>query len=443
MKFASLSSRVLIAACLVSSSLHATILSSLQDSLTAPASLPIRLGVVLLLGLLMSLTPCIYPMIPITLGILQQQAHRSLAYNFLTAFMYAVGLSTTFALLGLAAALGGQVFGSLLSHPLFIVGLIALLIFLALSMFDWYEIKLPQSLQLSPNMKHAGLLSAFIFGLLSGTIASPCLSPGLALLLTIVATIGNMLTGFLLLFFFGMGLSIPLLIIGTFSTSLTILPRAGSWMIEVKKIFGFLILALCFYYAKNIFPLWAVLIAFALYLILVGIYYIARGTQAAGLPKFLSIGAGIVLIASGIFIATQGGKEYIYTLQPPTALVNWTTEYEQAQQQAVAVHKPIFVDIWGQACSICTAIDKLIMHDARVANYLNTYTIPLKIEASPTNRSYQLLKQPFALVGVPTFLLIDPATNTLIARFASELYEMKPPAFVNALETAIKRHYAQ
>jgi len=380
-------------------------------------------------------------MIPITIGILQQQAQRSLAYNFLTALMYAVGLSTTFALLGLAAAWGGQMFGSLLSHPIFIVCLIALLIFLALSMFDWYEIRLPQFIQLSPNMKHAGLLSAFIFGLLSGTIASPCLSPGLALLLTIVATIGNVLTGFLLLFFFGMGLSIPLLIIGTFSSSLTVLPRAGAWMIEMKKLFGFLILALCFYYAQNILPLYIVLAAFAVYLFLVGVYYIWRATHAKHWIKPVGILFGIALVASSVFMIAQSFKTYLYTMRPVEAAVNWLTEYESAHQQALAHNKPIFVDVWGQACSICNAIDKIIMHDIQVADYLNNQTIPVKIEASPSNASYQQLKQPYTLVGVPTFLLIDPATNALIARFASELYEMKPAEFVAVLETKIKNHY--
>lgn len=420
---------------------QANLFTNLQESLTAQESLPIRLVLVLLLGLLMSLTPCIYPMIPITIGILQQQAHRSVAYNFLTAFMYAIGLSTTFALLGLAAAWGGQVFGSLLSHPLFIVGLIILLVVLALSMFDFYEIRLPQFIQVSPHMKHAGLLSAFIFGLLSGTIASPCLSPGLALLLTIVATIGNVATGFLLLFFFGMGLSIPLLIIGTFSSSLTVLPRAGAWMIEMKKLFGFLILALCFYYAQNILPLYLVLAAFALYLLFVGIYYIWRSVQATSWVKPVGILFGVALVASAVFMSAQSFKAYIYTSKPMEAAVNWLTEYESAREQAIAQHKPIFVDVWGQACSICNAIDTLIMHDLQVANYLNNHTVPVKIEASPTNVSYQQLKQPFALVGVPTFLLLDPTTNALIGRWASELYEMKPHEFVAALETKIKNHY--
>jgi thiol:disulfide interchange protein DsbD len=377
-------------------------------------------------------------MIPITIGILQQQAQRSVAYNFLTAFMYAAGLSTTFALLGLAAAWGGQVFGSLLSHPIFIVCLIALLIFLALSMFDFYEIRIPQFMQLSPNMKHAGLLSAFIFGLLSGTIASPCLSPGLALLLTIVATIGNVATGFLLLFFFGMGLSIPLLIIGTFSTSLTVLPRAGAWMIEMKKLFGFLILALCFYYAQNILPIHIVLAAFALYLLLVGIYYIGRALQATGWVKPVGTLFGIALVASSVFMATQSFKAYLYTLKPIAAAINWSTDYESARQQALAQNKPLFIDVWGQACSICNAIDTLIMHDAQVADYLNNQMVPVKIEASASNSSYQQLKQPYSIVGVPTFLLIDPTTNALIAHWASEVYEMKPHEFVMALENALK-----
>ena len=107
--------------------------------------------------------------------------------------------------------------------------------YLALSMFGFYDMYVPNILQTKNNVNHKGsLFSAFVFGAISGSIASPCLSPGLALLLTIVATLGNNLLGFLLLFSFGIGLSIPLLIIGTFSSSINILPQAGMWMIEVK-----------------------------------------------------------------------------------------------------------------------------------------------------------------------------------------------------------------
>lgn len=223
----------------------------IEGLLSKTESLWIRVLFALLLGLLLSLTPCVYPMIPITVGILQTQGSRSVLRNFLLALSYTIGIATTYALLGLSAAFTGQIFGSLLSQPFFVFMIVALLLYLAGSMIGFYEMYIPSFLTSGNQMRGGGsILSAFLFGAVAGTIASPCLSPGLVLLLTLVTAIGNKLIGFLLLFSFGVGLSIPLLIIGTFSSSLSILPSAGLWMVEIKKMFGFIMIGMCFFYLK-------------------------------------------------------------------------------------------------------------------------------------------------------------------------------------------------
>jgi len=197
-------------------------------------SLLLRIFLVLFLGILMSLTPCIYPMIPITVGILQSQGSSSIMRNFFLALAYTIGIATTFSLLGLIAVFTGKLFGSFLTHPLVIIPVVSLLGYLGFSMLGFYEMYTPKFLQLKnhQNTKKGSMLSAFLFGAASGTVASPCLSPGLVLLLSIVATLGDRLLGFVLLFSFGIGLSLPLLLIGTFSSSLALLPHAGTWMVD-------------------------------------------------------------------------------------------------------------------------------------------------------------------------------------------------------------------
>ena len=236
----------------------------------------IRILFIFFLGLLLSLTPCIYPMIPITIGILHRQEKRSLIYNFLGSMCYAIGLSTTFAIMGLLAALAGASFGNLLSQPIFVSFLIIFIGLLSLSMIGIIEIPMPSFMKNNNVVKseYGTFVSAFLFGLISGTIASPCVSPGLALVLTIVATIGNVLTGFWLLFVFGIGLSVPLILIGTFSSSLNILPSAGQWMIEIKKAIGFVMLATCFYYLNNIVSISFMVWLFVAYLLFVAMFYI-------------------------------------------------------------------------------------------------------------------------------------------------------------------------
>src|SRR5581483_1012022 len=168
------------------------------------------------------------------------------------ALAYTMGIATTFAIFGLLASCTGPLCGQLLMQPLFIIGLVILLAYLGFSMFGLYSIYIPKFFTISHKKHNGSLFSSFIFGAASGTISSPCVSPGLALLLSIVATLGNKFLGFLYLFIFGVGLGLPLLIVGAFSSSLSLLPQAGTWMIEVKKFFSFIIFGMCFYYLSYI-----------------------------------------------------------------------------------------------------------------------------------------------------------------------------------------------
>src|SRR5271156_4923609 len=223
-------------------------------------SLSFTLVLVFFLGLLMSLTPCIYPMIPITVGILQSQGTSSIMRNFLLACAYTCGIATTFACFGLLAAYTGQLFGALMYNPFVILLFCALLIYLGFSMLGFYEFYMPSWLQPKGNIGRGGsYIAAFTFGAISGTVASPCISPGLVLLLSIVSHMQNVFLGFILLFIFGIGLSIPLLIIGTFSNALAHMPRAGMWMVRIKQLMGVVLLltALYFFYTafyRRYFP---------------------------------------------------------------------------------------------------------------------------------------------------------------------------------------------
>lgn len=175
---------------LLSTTLHADAswASYISTLVQTTESTSLRLILVAALGMLLSLTPCIYPMIPITVGILQSQGSRSIARNFCLALSYTMGIASTFALLGLLAAYTGLLFGSFMTKPLVIIPLVALLVYLAGSMMGFYEMYTPRLLQNGSSSGGGSLVSAFLFGAASGTVASPCLSPGLILLLTIVTS---------------------------------------------------------------------------------------------------------------------------------------------------------------------------------------------------------------------------------------------------------------
>ncbi|MCK4650662.1 sulfite exporter TauE/SafE family protein [Candidatus Babeliales bacterium] len=265
-----------------------------------------------LIGILTSFTPCIYPLIPITLGILQTQATQSMTRNFLLASSYVLGISSVYALLGYLAATTTIIFGQWLSNPWLIGFIILIFLYLALSMFGFYEIRMPSFFTKRTTIHVKGsFLYSFIFGMISGTIASPCLTPALAVILAVVAKIGNPFFGFLIMWFFAIGMGTLLIIIGTFSTTLAIIPQAGKWMVEIKKFFGFVLLAMCCYFLQPFFSIWTIYKMYATISLSVAIYYLITAKK-----NIIKIILGIGLIILFLILLSKGiskRSKFLYT----------------------------------------------------------------------------------------------------------------------------------
>lgn len=248
---------------------------SLENALEKNYSLPLVLLAAFFAGILASFTPCIYPMIPITLGIITAQKSASMITNFFLAWSYGMGIATVYAGLGYISATSSIIFGQWLAHPLFIFLMILLFLYLAFSMFGFYEMYTPRILQQRSTFKYRGgsFAYSYLFGILSGAAASPCLTPALALLLGFVAKQGNALVGLSVLFSFALGMSMLLIMVGTFSSSLSLLPQAGMWMVEIKKIFGFFLLGVCIYFLQPIAHPVTISLLYALLMLIAASYY--------------------------------------------------------------------------------------------------------------------------------------------------------------------------
>ncbi|MBI2353363.1 sulfite exporter TauE/SafE family protein [Candidatus Dependentiae bacterium] len=411
-------------------------LESFQNQIQTSQNQWIRLLFAFLLGLLLSLTPCIYPMIPITIGVLHSRGKNSILYNLFGSICYASGLSTTFACFGLLAALAGASFGGLLAQPLFVLLITFFIGYMALSMIGIVNFPMFSFISHSSSLQSSRLnpfVSAFLFGLLSGSIASPCVSPGLALLLTVVATMGNIFAGFLLLFSFGIGMSVPLIIIGTFSTSLQMLPKAGPWMVEIKQAIGFVMLATCFYYLNNILPSSVIAWLFIGYLLFAALFYILSAQHSFdNQSKTIKSLIGILLLATAFFLGYTTYKSHkTETYQDQPKGVNWAPSYASALVQAKQEHKLLLLDFWAQHCTICKAIDKKIFQTNAVAQGLEKDIIFVKIDCSSHhNEEIKKLKQQYSIFGQPAILLINPEHESVIKQWSSELYNMTPQEFI-------------
>lgn len=413
--------------------------SRISELIANTQSMPMRVLLAFLLGLLMSLTPCIYPMIPITAGILQSQATKSIISNIALSLSYTTGIATTFAVLGLLAAYTGQLFGSIMANPIFIITIVALLVYLALAMMGFYEMYIPRIFQ--PRQQHVkggSYLSAFLFGAASGTFASPCLSPGLLLLLTIVTTLKSTVAGFLLLFAFGVGISVPLLIVGSFSSSLMVLPRAGMWMVEVKKLFGLIMIGMSFYFLSYILPLHALFWIASLVLLVIGVT-ILYNTRNYGFSYLMGAKkmVGFLSIIGAVFFISYA-ISYTFIEKQEDALHDlWLTDYAAALRKAVTEKKMLLVDVGAPFCSSCNAIDKTLFSDAQTMSTIVHHSIPLKLDGSDGSEETETFNKRYSVKGFPTIVLIDPTSGQEMRRWGSELCGRPYVLFINDLKKAI------
>jgi cytochrome c-type biogenesis protein len=233
-----------------------TLLSGLEKALHGGHLL--AFGIVFLGGILTSLTPCVYPMIPITVGIIAGQKQCTRFQSFLLALIYVLGIAFTYSALGVIAVATGSLFGSLSSNIWMLFAVANICILLGLSMLDVFTINLPVlSNLIGKNARGGNLFGVFVLGAVFGLVASPCTAPVLGVILAFVGTSHSYVFGASLLFVYALGVGLLLIVIGTFAGILSHLPKSGKWMVAVKKIFGYVMIAMGEYFliqmGKNMF----------------------------------------------------------------------------------------------------------------------------------------------------------------------------------------------
>jgi len=392
----------------------------------------VRLGVIFILGLLMSLTPCIYPMIPITLGTLQAAAGTSKQNTFVLSLLYTCGIAITFAILGLLAAFGGTQIGTLLGNPWFVIPFVIFLSYLAFSMMGLYELRIPRFLQQQTSVSRSGgaYTSAFIFGMLNGSVASPCVSPGLVMLLSIVAAQQSITLGFIYLFTFGFGLGMPLLIIGSFSNAAHIMPQAGIWMLEVKRLFGILLLSMAWYYVSNITgSIMSLVSAAGIAACIALVYlYIVAGTKSRWHVAWC-----ILMILLSIGLSVMWAVQAIRYQEPQNVERRiWTNQYDAARQHAINTNAWVLIDFGASWCPSCKKIEKQIMHSSELNN---TNVVILYVDCSNIQDTFaDNMMDTFNVTdGLPSVLLVEPQEEMIAARWKGELIDMTAEEFVQTL----------
>jgi thioredoxin:protein disulfide reductase len=361
-------------------------------------------------GLLLNTTPCVYPIIPITIGFFMNQSASDegkprISRTFLMASTYVLGMAITYSLLGVIAAKSGGLFGAALQNPIVLIGLAGLMIALSLSMFGVYEFKLPESLNRLANssaQSTGGALGAFVMGLTMGIVAAPCIGPFVLALLVFVGEKGDAVFGFFMFFVLALGLGLPYLILGTFSGAIKSLPRSGLWMVTVRKVFGLALIGMALYF---LMPLLGnktkyVFIAFfavsALYLLF---YESGKAKQKQFAWALRAIGIGAAVVA--VMMALPKKIE---------AEIEWHPYSEQAVAEAQREGKSVIIDTFADWCIPCKELDQATFTDANVKHEAERFVrLKLDLTSSDANTEAGRAKEKFRIRGVPTIIFIDPA----------------------------------
>lgn len=369
-------------------------------------------------GFLTSLTPCVYPMIPITVAVFgarDESVTRRKA--FMLATCYVLGIAVLYSVLGTAFALAGKTSGAgeLLGNPYVIVPLSILFVALAAAMFGFYELQLPSSLQNKLNtIGGKGYGGAFAMGLVGGIIAAPCTGPPLLSILVWVSTTQQIAAGASLLFVYALGMGVLFWVL---AVSAAALPKSGRWMEGVKSFFGVVMVVAAVYFLGNVPALKALHYGdprtpFLLGSILVAVIGIALGAIHL---SFHSAPAIKIRKMFGVLLMVVGVAGMINWVQAPDRILDWRKTEATAFADARAQSKHVLIDFGAEWCAPCKEIEKIMGTDAVYDDIADNF-IPLKFDLTDISDEEEALQEKYSAETLPAVVFVD-AEGKELARY--------------------------
>lgn len=366
---------------------------------------PLYFGVILLMGLGLNLTPCVFPLIPITVGFFSSQSHGSRSLRFGLAATYALTMAMVYAVLGAVAGLAGKAFGFQLQNPIVTILLCAIIVALALSMFGLYRFQPPQFLMQKVGAK-SGLFGAVAMGSVAGIAAAPCVGPVVVALLAIIAASNNAVFSFFTFLALGLGLGLPFFIMGLYFEKLQgKLPKSGGWMLVIERIFGVMMIGVAIFFLQGLlrvkfgadFVTWtwfAFAAAFAVYFLVADrSEHRNRGVLRA--KQSLSM----ILAAFAVYVG--------YSAMSEAPGIVWD-KYDSAKiEKAMQEGKPVLIDFDASWCLACRELEKFTYTDNQVMAEASRF-VKLKMDGSVTTPEYTEAAERFKVQGLPTVIFIGP-----------------------------------
>jgi len=411
-------------------------------------------------GLLLALTPCIFPMIPILSSIIVSQQggdeKPSVAQAFFTSLVYVVSMALTYTAVGVIAGLLGADIQTAMQNPWVLTLFAAMFVALAFSLFGYYEIGLPSSWQskLSKASDNAqskgGIAGTAIMGLLSALIVGPCVAPPLGGAVLFISHTGDALLGGTALFIMSIGMGMPLLLVGLGAGKF--MPKPGGWMTAISQTFGVMMLGLGIFMLSRILPdsltmiLWAfLLIGSALYM---GVFNPSNATQGAK-KLFQLLAMVFLLYGASLFIGGISGSSSVIRPFEIFTQINGTVantvtmssdkghrgySVERLMKEVSESDKPVVVDFGKKSCTACTELEEITFPDARVQEQLKEFTF-IQIDLTDNTDEDKALLKKFELFGTPNIIFFDKENNYLPEKSLTGF--IPPEDFAKHLESIV------
>jgi thioredoxin:protein disulfide reductase len=365
-------------------------------------------------GFLASLTPCVYPVIPIIMGYVGARSGGRKLRGFTLSLFFVLGLSLVYSLLGVIAAKTGSLIGISFQNPYVVAVIAAIFIVMGLSLAGLFSIPVPAWISSKATAGHKNdILGSLLVGGVSAVIAAPCVGPVLIALLSWISQSGKVFLGFWLTMSFSLGMSVIFLLAGTFSGVISALPRGGGWMSAVKYFFAALLIAGGIYFLSSILSSWLTLAIWGIFLITLAVGLgLFRPQQESSVAHILAKTLVLLVFLSGAILFYQGLAGRFFPAAPAVMQpgagksLPWLDDLAQAKEKARLENKRLMIDAWAEWCAACRELDEKTFSRDDVRESLRDYVL-VKLDLTRKNAGSEALRHELAIIGMPTVIFLD------------------------------------